>query len=210
VHALDRYAWAEPYAGGPKFPATGGLVPPGIPGHVAGIGLPFDPGRARELLSAAGYTEGYGLPEIAVLGFGGTQGFLEALKGQWQRCLGAEIETIVIAEFPGFLERLQEDPTSVHLLGCAVDYPDPDSIFRDTPFLGRIVGVNALVERARTVRDQEARMRLYQRAERMLARDAQIVPVLYSREDFLVKPWITGLSPSLGYWCFKDVVIEPH
>ena len=45
--ATDQESLAGRVFAGQVSPATGGLVPPGLPGHSADIGLPFDPDQAR-------------------------------------------------------------------------------------------------------------------------------------------------------------------
>jgi oligopeptide transport system substrate-binding protein len=212
VHAMDRTALARPAEGGGMFPATGGLVPPGIPGHVAGVALPHDPGRGRALLAAAGYAAGRGLPDITVLGFAGSQAFLEVLNGQWRESLGVTIQCSVITEFADYHETVQNDPPNIHLQGWIADYPDPDGVFRGLPGLrGHHVQVDELLGRARMARDQPARLKLYRRAENMLVTEARLVPTLYNQESLLVKPWVRGLNPSPGgSSCLKDVTIEPH
>ena len=68
-----------------------------------------------------------------------------------------------------------------------------------------------LVERAQRSLDQAERMQLYARAERILADEAPILPLLYERNHMLVKPWIRGFPFSAMEEVFwKDVVIEPH
>ena len=68
AHAVDRATMAEVALRGAVSPATGGLVPPGLPGHSAGIGLPYDPERAQRLLAEAGYADGHGFPTIEAHG----------------------------------------------------------------------------------------------------------------------------------------------
>ena len=62
--ATDRERLANAVLNGALFPALGGLVPPGMPGHVAHIALPYDPQEARRLLAEAGYPGGRGLPRL--------------------------------------------------------------------------------------------------------------------------------------------------
>ena len=64
AHAIDRYAL--PQALGQTPAATGGLLPPAMPGHSARVAPAFDPDRARALLSDAGHPDGHGLGEIVL------------------------------------------------------------------------------------------------------------------------------------------------
>ena len=70
---------------------------------------------------------------------------------------------------------------------------------------------DGLVEKARRVRDHEERMKLYGQADRILVEQAAIMPLVYGRALWLVKPWVRTYptSPLMHYY-FKDVVIEPH
>ena len=62
--ATDREMLADVTLNGYAFPATGGLVPPGMPGHSPGICPAYDPEGARHLLAEAGYPHGRGFPTI--------------------------------------------------------------------------------------------------------------------------------------------------
>jgi tetratricopeptide (TPR) repeat protein len=64
VHAIDRTTMTRVALRDIASPATGGFVPPGLPSHSAGIGLYYDPERARQLLAEAGYPAGRGFPTI--------------------------------------------------------------------------------------------------------------------------------------------------
>ncbi|MGD2148808.1 MAG: ABC transporter substrate-binding protein, partial [Anaerolineae bacterium] len=66
VLATDR-EWLNAQAGGRSSARRGGFVPFGMPGHSAGIGLPYDPDRARDLLVEAGYPGGRGFPALDAL-----------------------------------------------------------------------------------------------------------------------------------------------
>jgi ABC-type transport system substrate-binding protein len=50
ILATDRERLAHVAVRGYAFPAMEGIVPPGIVGHTPGIGLPYDPKAARQLL----------------------------------------------------------------------------------------------------------------------------------------------------------------
>ena len=62
--ATDKETLADVALRGFQFPATGGFVPPGMLGHSAGIGLPYHPDRARELLAEAVSNPSFRLPFI--------------------------------------------------------------------------------------------------------------------------------------------------
>ena len=217
AHAVDRDSLADVVLRGYEFPATGGFVPPGMPGHSAGIGLPYDPERARRLLAEAGYPGGRGFPAVdwlVPLLPRDLDSESQYLQAQWRENLGIEIawETV---EVPMFLDRLEREPPHMSLLPWAADYPDPDNFLRVSPHRRytrwRNEAYEGLVEEARRVMDQGERMRLYGEADRLLIEDAAIMPCIYGRWTLLVKPWVRKYPLSGIRWCFwKDVIIEPH
>jgi ABC-type transport system substrate-binding protein len=70
---------------------------------------------------------------------------------------------------------------------------------------------DGLVEGARRVADQEERMSMYQRADRILVEEVPVLPYSYGRFHLLVKPWVRRYPTSPVWWGFwKDVIIEPH
>lgn len=211
--AVNRERLADVLSRGFAFPALGGFVPPGMPGHSPGIGLPFDPEGARQLLAQAGFPGGRGLPSLQ----GRTTRVTvttEYLAAQWRENLGIEVawQAVSYSELSELLA--QEEPPFI-VDGWIADYPDPDDFLR--------VGVQTyqprwchalyerLVEDARRATDQRQRMELYAQADCILMQEAVVVPISYSRLHLLVKPWVTRFPmSSIKYWFFKDVVLEPH
>ncbi|MEJ2561011.1 MAG: ABC transporter substrate-binding protein [Anaerolineae bacterium] len=200
--------------GGYNFPATGGFVPPEMPGHSAGIGLPYDPGQARQLLAAAGYPGGRGLADVGCVTNRGQLPYAEYLQAQWRENLGVEIACEGM-EWATYIDRLNREPPHLYVGGWLADYPDPDSFLRMFS-IRRWSGwrnrtYDGLIEKARSVLDQGKRIKLYRQADRILIEEAVIVPLTYGQYHLLVKPWVRKYPISaLGDWFWKDVVIERH
>jgi len=85
VMAIDRERYADEFLRGFAFPATGGFVPPGMPGHSPGIGLKFLPQRARQLLEEAGYPDGADFPAVEFVAGPGLDADLEFLIADGRR-----------------------------------------------------------------------------------------------------------------------------
>jgi oligopeptide transport system substrate-binding protein len=210
--ATDRKTLADVVMQGYVSPATGGFVPPGMPGHSPNIGLPYDPAQARQLLAEAGYPGGRGFPVVDAYAFRAIESRSEYLRAQWRENLGVEIawETI---DWAAFLDRLGKEPPHLFNAMWSADYPDPDNFLRvgyARTWAGwRNETYDRLVEKARRVADQEERMKLYRHAERILVEEAPILPLAYERDHLLVKPWVKRYPTSgikTAFW--KDVVIE--
>jgi ABC-type oligopeptide transport system substrate-binding subunit/class 3 adenylate cyclase len=207
------------------FPATGGFIPPGMPGHSPGIGLPYDPEQARRLMAEAGYPGGSGFPPITVLipSSPRLRTIFDYLQRQWHEILGATIAWLEVLErIEGqLIARVLYDTPREHagayvfFTGWAADYPDPDSFLRcgltERWTRWRHESYARLVEQARRSADQRARLDLYQQADRIVIEEALMMPLTYLRAHQLVKPWVKKYpTSSIAAWFWKDVVIEPH
>ena len=214
VMATDRKTLADVILRGYEFPATGGFVPPGIPGHSAGIGLPYDPEQARQLLAEAGYPGGRGFPAVEAHAFHYFQPHGDYLQTQWRKNLGVEI-TWQTVQWEVFLDRLLPASPNVFQGGWIAGYPDPNTFLRACPMRQAARWQNeaydGLIEEATQVTDQGERMRLVGQADRILIEEAAVMPLTYGRSHLLVKPWVRRFPTSpVRWWFWKDVIIEPH
>ncbi|MDT8305928.1 MAG: ABC transporter substrate-binding protein [Anaerolineae bacterium] len=210
VMALDRRALAESVFHGSVTAATGGFVPPGMPGHLAGCALAHDPEEARRLLAQSQMNAA---SPLTVLSYPRRERLARFLQETWQQNLGIEVHVKLVAP-EEFWKQLARPGANVPVGGWWADYPDPDNFLRVDVALDlpqwRHEGYQALLERAARITDQEERLRLYQRAERILAEEAVLVPLYYQPFHLMLKPWVkrypTAAVKNPGFW--KDVVIE--
>jgi ABC-type oligopeptide transport system substrate-binding subunit len=215
VHAADRVTMAEAAFRGFVSPATGGFVPPGLPGHSAGIGLPYAPERARQLLAEAGYPDGRGFPAIQAYHWGINPLLSQYLQQKWQEVLGINIQ-FTRMPYEDWEEQRLWSTTNLGINGWSADYPDPHNFLSVAAYAyftpaWRNADYEHLLEVARHTTDSTERIRTYQAAERILIQEAAIMPLAYIKGHWLIKPWVKRypVSPlSDEYW--KDVIIEPH
>ena len=214
--AIDLETLAEIAYRGSYAPATGGIVPPGLPSHLPDLGFRYDPKSAANLLEEAGYPAGEGFPEIEWLGSISGLGdpIRDHLKSQWGQHLGIKFEWQLM-DWADYDERLNNDPPSVYTTGWLADYPDPDNFLRLA--LRRTLKTwdsetfDELVETARRTLNLSERVDLYEQAQRLLVEELPVFPLVYLRGHYLLKPWVTKFPVStmrVNYW--NDTVIEPH
>ncbi|MDQ1300570.1 MAG: dipeptide transport system substrate-binding protein, partial [Chloroflexota bacterium] len=108
--------------------------------------------------------------------------------------------------------------THLTIRAWAATHPDPDSILRAW-YMSQIQpqsgccneAYESLVEEARYLTDQAARIRLYRQADAILIREAIAIPFRYVGIHLLIKPWARHyhMSP-LAAPFFERVTIEPH
>jgi len=197
AYAVNRMVLPNELSRGGYLPATGGFVPPKMPGHSPGIGLTYDPEAARRLLAEAGYPGGHGFPTVTWLYTHGLsdESFIPFFQEAWRRNLGLTVEVTTLAWKP-FLTQLDRAPPHLMLGGWIADYPDPDNFLRVV--VHSTAGLNepcwhngrfdALVEEAARATVQPRRLALYHEADRILvAEEAVIIPFSYGREPILLK-----------------------
>jgi ABC-type transport system substrate-binding protein len=174
------------------------LVPAGIPGRSETDFTPeYDPEAARAELAGAGYPDGRDFPTVRLIT--GGSGFDEAIALAIERELGVTVD-VETQLFGGFFERLETDPPAFWSLNWIADYPDPHD------FLGLLLesgsGSNyggwssaeydAAIEAAASTADEAERVARFDDAQRILQREAPIVPVAYG------DAWALGDAGLLG------------
>ena len=217
IQAVDRQYFANTIWQGMVNPATGGLVPPGMPGHSPGIGLAYDPELARRLLAEAGYLGGNGFPEIEALTtdtelFVATTDFITEC---WRRQLGLNITWQHLSWLDYKTRISQSLPPHIMTMGWAADYPDPETylaVAMHQPYCSwHHAQYEQYLAQARRMADEVERFKFYQAAERLLIEEAAIWPIYYDQFHLLLKPWIQHYPLSscrISFW--RDVIIEQH
>lgn len=212
--ALDKETLAGAPFLGYHWPGSGGMIPPGVPGHAATIGLPYRPEQARQRLAEAGYPGGRGFPQIEGFILTGLKSLYRQLDRQLAEVLGITINWHELG-WRDLLAQLPVDPGHIFRMGWRADYPDPDNVLRASSHC-QWTGwhhphYQQLIEEARHVSDQARRLEMYQEADKLLINEAAVIPLLYGRRHVLVKPWVKRLPASAvsrHFW--KEVVIEAH
>jgi oligopeptide transport system substrate-binding protein len=214
ARSIDKEMLAGVVNRGHVDPATGGFLPPTMPGHSPGIGLPYDPARAHQLLAEAGYPDSQGFPDVDAVTFHGMESTVEYLQAQWRDILGIELPYRAVP-LDDAEEAIHGEMPSIFISSLLASYPDPSNLLPtegESAWNGwRCEPYDCLVNEARRTMDQQARLRLCQRADRILVEQAPVVPISHLRFSLLVKPWVSRYPASpLRQWFWKDVVIEPH
>ncbi|MFN2140280.1 MAG: ABC transporter substrate-binding protein, partial [Candidatus Promineifilaceae bacterium] len=200
-----------------RTPAGGGFVPPGMPGHSPEIGLRCDRQAARQLLATAGFPGGKDFPKVRLIAPRVTESVCKYLQEGWRKSLGVTIEWATAGSADSD-KLLDSGSYQLYFHGWMADYADPDNFLRMfwQASSGRWIGwrneeYDQLLERAREVMNQEERLALFRRADRILMEEAPIMPLAYGRRRRLVKPWVR-LAPITvtGSYAWKDAIIEPH
>jgi oligopeptide transport system substrate-binding protein len=187
-----------------------------IPGYEPPAGLPHDVGRAAELLAAAGYPGGAGLPTVQLLYTPNDELICQAVARMWQGALGARVE-LESKEPKTFAEDKANHDFMVARGNWFADYNDPTT-FLDC--LGTGNGNNdsgyanprydALLIEAGGERDRNRRAELLRRAEAIIVQDdLPILPILHYAMPIAIKPHIKGLHPNARLWFpFYAVTIQ--
>lgn len=180
-------------------------VPPGIFGHSEDVeGYPHDPEKARELLTEAGFPEGF---ETTLWVMPVSRGYYpnpdqvaQAMQADLA-AVGIEAE-IVTYDWGTFLPKVRAGEHDLCIMGWMADYADATNIL-DPFFKGahQIPGsphpeVVELLNEAASTLDRAERQAIYDQANELIHDLAISVPVVHNSAAFAWKEQVRGIAPS--------------
>lgn len=200
--SIDRKKISEVTFNNMLAPATG-VLPPQLPGYTKDDKTyPFNAEEAKKALAASKYRDAKGLPPITITEVGGgaegqvdTQAFIQ----QWHDILGIDVK-IQQTDFATFLADQDAGRLQMFNAGWIVDYPDPENIlelkFHSGSTLNDINYQNPeadrLLDQARTERDTEKRLALYQQVEKLVVTDVAWIPLYFAQAHEVINPRVQG------------------
>ncbi|MDE3090115.1 MAG: peptide ABC transporter substrate-binding protein, partial [Chloroflexota bacterium] len=181
------------------------ILPPGMPGYVdPGSPPAYDPALAKQLLAQSKYAGK--MPDITwtTVGAGGAAAQdVQAMTAMFKDNLGIDV-SIQQTDWATFLGQLNDPSTNPYQMfdiGWIGDYADPQN------FLGILFrtgstqnwaaysnpDVDKLLDQAGLEKDTQTRFKLYNQAEKLILADYPVLPLTYSRQYWLTKPYVKGL-----------------
>lgn len=220
--AVDREKLVNNVIKGGKEPAYA-WVPPGLTNPITkqdfrregGNLVEYNPQKARELLSEAGYPNGEGLPPITILYNTNEmhKAVAEVIQAMWKENLNVNVE-LLNQESKVYLDARNTGNFQVARASWIGDYADPMTfmdVYLDENNDGQYHNplYNDLVRKAQNTNNQEIRMQAMHEAEKILMDDAVVLPIYYTTQPYIAQPYVKNYHWSiLGTIDFKEAYIE--
>jgi ABC-type transport system substrate-binding protein len=160
----------------------------------------YDPEKGRALLKEAGFEGGKGFPKQTLWLRGESQirqAMAAAIAAAITQEYGIEVE-VSNKEFKTYMDALNAKPTQVQfgMVSYGMDFLDPSNMLGVWLSTGRHNWWNTeydtMVNEAAENTDQEARIKTFQEAEKLLVTDSPAVWIYHRTVADLYKPYISG------------------
>jgi peptide/nickel transport system substrate-binding protein len=187
------------------IPAESGFIPAGLPSFDSSIvkGYQYNPAKARELLQAAGFPDGEGLPNIKLLTIATYSDIGSFIARQLEE-VGIKIQVEVVPKSL-LLEQTAKSEALFFRGSWIADFPEAEN------YLSVFYGNNpappnytryhnphfdALYEQAMVTENDSLRYKLYQQMDQMVIEDAPVIPLWYDEVIRLVNPTVKQFNPN--------------
>ncbi|MDF2760856.1 MAG: putative oligopeptide transporter substrate binding protein [Thermomicrobiales bacterium] len=204
-HAIDRDAIEQQILGPAGTPAYSWLAPgfPAANGEALSGIQNFDPARAKELFSAAGFADPSTFP-AQVLQVRDPKPIesqvAQAVAAMLRENLGIAVEVQDVDQ-DSFMDALTAKPTELPFgfVSYGMDFVDPYNMLSVWLSGGRHSWVNEEFDQlvrdaAAFIGDPAERTRMFQDAERILVEDVPAVFLYHDTPVQLIKPWVKGAA----------------
>ncbi|MEM8500010.1 MAG: peptide ABC transporter substrate-binding protein [Pseudomonadota bacterium] len=216
--SVDRRRLIDTVLNGLFTPAFS-VVPPGLLGYEPPDVFTYDPDKARQLLSDAGYPGGKGYPglEIQYNTHEQHRKIAIAIQQMWREELGINVR-LQNKDWKVYLDDETTGNFDASRGGWIGDYVDPNT-FMD--IWTAASGVNRtgfsneefdrlVLQQAPNAKDHDTRLQIFQEAERLFLEHMPVVPLYTYSSKHLAHPSVKGLySNYMDYYNFRYVSLVP-
>ncbi|RMF89317.1 MAG: ABC transporter substrate-binding protein [Nitrospinota bacterium] len=196
-------------------------IPPVLWGYNDSLeGYPYNPEKAKQLLKAAGYPDGFSTELYA---YPNPRGYnsvgakmATAVQGYWAQ-IGVKAK-IVQLEWGAYLRTVRsKDFAKLNMRGWSGDNGDPDNflfnLFHSSRLPTAFAGppeIDALIEQARVVTDQAKRVALYKEIQARIMEDAPWVFINHTQQVRAISKKVHGfrLNPLQMFFNMEQVWME--
>ena len=204
-YAIDRRKMMLYLRNSIGIPAEAGFIPAGLPAYDTSIvkGYRYNPPKARQLLSEAGYPGGRNLPQIRLLTVPIYSDLGSYIAKQMEE-VGINVQVEVIQKSL-LLEQTAKSQALFFRGSWIADYPEAENYL--SVFYGKNPAppnytrynnpaFNVLYERALEENNDSLRNRLYQQMDQMVIDDAPVISLWYDEVIRLVQMNVKGFEPN--------------
>lgn len=187
-------------------PALHGFVPDGLPSFSTEVkGYSYQPDKARQLLSDAGFPGGVGLGEILLTTTSDYLDLFEFMQHELAR-VGINLR-IEVSPGAVFREGVAQSRLNFFRGSWIADYPDAENylaLFYSKNFSPggpnythfSSAEFDRLYEKAFTITDDEQRFELYRKMDQLVMNEAPVVPLFYDKVVRFTGKDVQGMSPN--------------
>jgi oligopeptide transport system substrate-binding protein len=205
-YAIDRRTIMGKIYQGQYLPGAG-ILPPGTYGYDPKlVGYPYDPKKAADLLAAAGYPGGKGLPGLHIWSARKNDEAVAEHQAivKYLAAVGIRADVHYNTNWPEYKSQVYAGKLPIFRYSWYADTPDPeaflgqlfDSRGSDNVTGFRNAAVDALLQRARLETNAQRKIQLYQEVERQIVDSAPLVVLSYYTYERVFQPYVKGIQVS--------------